>query len=98
MPAPFNVGSADLRDVILNNIGGGAPTCTNTRTRKMKFDFAIHDIMSRLLLLKCTAHHMRETIDATAQSKHDEMSEYYEFNWCLRSPAGGRLAMQPGIE
>ena len=32
---------------------------------------------------------------ATAQPNDDE---HYEFNWCLRSPPGGRLLMEVGIQ
>ena len=93
MPAPFNVGSADLRDVILNNIGGAPQEDANNRSRKMKLDLAIHNEMSHLPLRMLRSHHMRKPIDVAAQCKHDKVSEHYEFNWCLRSPAGGRLVM-----
>ena len=41
-----------------------------------------------------TANHMCEANKSTAQPKDDELTEYYEFNWCLRSPLGARLLMQ----
>ena len=40
-----------------------------------------------------TAHHMCETHYATAQPKDGDLTEHYEFNWCLRSPLGRRLLM-----
>ena len=37
---------------------------------------------------------MCEANYATAQPKDDDLTEHYEFNWCLRSPLGRRLLMQ----
>jgi hypothetical protein len=50
--------------------------------------------MYRLRLPLSTAHHMREANKSTAQPKDDDLTDHYEFNWCLRSPLGGRLLMQ----
>ena len=40
-----------------------------------------------------TAHHMCEANKYTTQPKDDDLTEHYEFNWCLRSPLGVRLLM-----
>ena len=50
--------------------------------------------MCRLRLPMSTAHHMCEGNQSTAQPKDDDLTEHFEFNWCLRSPLGGRLLMQ----
>ena len=42
--------------------------------------------------------HVRSKLHATAQTKEDHLSEHYEFNWCLRSPLGGRLLMHIGTQ
>ena len=64
----------------------------------MKIEFAILNSMYRLLLSMSTAPHMCEASYATAQPKDDDLTEHYEFNWCLRSPLGGRLLMHTGIQ
>ena len=60
----------------------------------MKIEFALLGSMCRLRLPGSTAHHMCEANKSTAQPKGDDLTEHYEFNWCLRSPLGGRLFMQ----
>ena len=45
-----------------------------------------------------TTHLMCEAKYATAQSTDDYLTQHYEFNWCLRSPRGGRLLMQSGTQ
>ena len=54
--------------------------------------------MYRLRLPMSTAHHMCEASYAIAQPKGDDLTEHYEFNWCLRSPLGGRLLMRSGTK
>ena len=39
------------------------------------------------------AHHMCEAKKYTKQLKDDDLTEHYEYNWCLRSPLGVRLLM-----
>ena len=60
----------------------------------MKIEFAILNSMYPLQLPMSTAHHMCEANQSTAQPKDDDLTEHFEFNWCLRSPLGGRLLMQ----
>ena len=60
----------------------------------MKIQFAILSRVCRLRLPMSTAHHMCEANKYAAQPKDDDLTEHYEFNWCLRSPLGGRLLMQ----
>ena len=60
----------------------------------MKVDFAILNSMYRLRMPISTAYSMCEANRSTAQPKDDDLTEHYEFNWCLRSPLGGRLLMQ----
>ena len=64
----------------------------------MKIDFAILNSMYRLRMPISTAYSMCEANKSTAQPKDDELTEYYEFNWCLRSPCGCRLLMQSGTQ
>ena len=45
-----------------------------------------------------TAHNMCDANKYTTQPKDDILTEHYEFNWCLRSPLGGRLLMQSATQ
>ena len=60
----------------------------------MKIEFAILRNMYRLRLPMSTAHHMCEANNHTTQPKDDDLTEHYEFNWCLRSRRGVCLLMQ----
>ena len=71
---------------------------TSSRSRKMKMEFAVVNNMSRLGLPMSTIHHICEFRYATAQSKDDDLTEHYEFKWCLRSPCWCRLLMQGGTQ
>ena len=62
----------------------------------MKIEFVLLSGMCRLRLPRSTAHHMCEANKLTAQPKGDDLTEHYEFNWCLRSPLGGRL-LRPSV-
>ena len=64
----------------------------------MEVEFTILNSMYRLRLQISTAHHMCEDNYATAQPKDGDLTEHYGFNWCLRSPLGGRLLMQSGTQ
>ena len=67
---------------------------TSIRSKKRNIAVVLLISMSRLRLSRSTAHHMREADKSNAQPKDDNLTEHYEFNWCLRSPLGGRLLMQ----
>ena len=71
---------------------------TSSRSRKMKIEFAVVNSMYRLRLPLSTIHHICESRHATAQSKDNDLTEHYEFNWCLRSPRGSRFLMQSGTQ
>ena len=45
-----------------------------------------------------TAHNMFEAFYASSPPKDDNLTDRYEFNWCLRSPLGGRLLMHRGSQ
>ena len=77
-----------------STLEGGGHIRTSIRSRKMKIDFAILNSMYRLRMPISTAYSMCEANKSTAQPKDDDLTEHYEFNWCLRSPLGGRLLMQ----
>ena len=71
---------------------------TSSRSRKMKIEFAVVNSMTRLRLPMSTIHHTCESRYATAQSKDNDLTEHYEFNWCLRSRRGCRFLMQSGTQ
>ena len=77
-----------------STLEGGGHIRTSIRSRKIKIDFAILNSMYRLRMPISTAYSMCEANKSTAQPKDDDLTEHYEFNWCLRSPLGGRLLMQ----
>ena len=81
-----------------STLEGGGRIRTTSRSRKMKIEFAVVNSMYRLRLPMSTIHHICEFGYATAQSKDDDLTEHYEFNWCLRSPCGCRLLMQRGTQ
>ena len=81
-----------------STLEGGGRIRTSSRSRKMKMEFAVLNIMYRLRLPMSTIHHICEFRYATAQSKDDDLTEHYEFKWCLRSPCGCRLLMQSGTQ
>ena len=68
-----------------STLEGGGRIRTTSRSRKMKIEFAVVNSMYRLRLPMSTIHHICEFRYATAQSKDDDLTEHYEFNWCLRS-------------
>ena len=77
-----------------STLEGGGHIRTSIRSRNMKIDFAILNSVYQLRMPISTAHNMCEANKYTAQLKDDDLTEHYEFNWCLRSPLGGRLLMQ----
>ena len=81
-----------------STLKGGVHIPTNSRSRKMRIEFANLNSMYRLRLPMCTARRMCGPNSANAQPKDDDLTEHYEFNWCLRSPLGGRLLMQSGTQ
>ena len=77
---------------------GGGRMRTSSRSRKMKIEFAVVNGMTRLRLPMSTIHHTCESRYVTAQSKDNDLTEHYEFNWCLRSRRGCRFLMQSGTQ
>ena len=73
---------------------GGGYIRRNNRSRQRNIEFAILNSVYRLRLTMSTIHQMCEAKYATVQSTDDDSTQHYEFNWCLRSPLGGRLLMQ----
>ena len=71
---------------------------TSSRSRKMKIEFAVVNNMYRLRLPMSTIHNICESWCVTAHSKGNDLTEHYEFNWCLRSPRGSRFLMQSGTQ
>ena len=64
----------------------------------MKIEFEILSNMYRPLLPLSASNHMCVASSVTVQPKDDDLAEHYEFNWCLRSPLGGRLLMRSGTK
>ena len=81
-----------------STLEGGGRMRTSSRSRKMKIEFAVVNSMTRLRLPMSTIHHTCESRYATAQSKDNDLTEHYEFNWCLRSRRGCRFLMQSGTQ
>ena len=77
-----------------STLEGAGHIRTSIRSRNMKIDFAILNSMYRLRMPISTAYSMCEANKSTAQPKDDDLTEHYEFNWCLRSPRGIRLLLQ----
>ena len=77
-----------------STLEGGGHIRTSNRSRQLKLDFATLNSVYRLRMPISTAHNMCEANKSTAQPKDDDLTEHYEFNWCLRSPLGGRLLME----
>ena len=79
-----------------STLEGGGHVRTSIRSRKIKIVLAILSSVYRLRMPISTAHNMCEANKSTAQPKDDDLTEHYEFNWCLRSPLGGRL-LRPSV-
>ena len=81
-----------LSDVIFINIGGGAGIYERAadHEKRKSWIWGSEQNISCPCANVCGPHTC-EANYATAQPNDDE---HYEFNWCLRSPLGGRLLMQ----
>ena len=74
--------------------GGGGHIRASCRSGKMKSWIWDSEQNLSCPCANFCGPHTCEANYATAQATDDE---HYEFNWCLRSPLGGRLLMHIGI-
>ena len=81
-----------------STLEGGGRIRTTSRSRKMKIEFAVVNSMYHLRLPMSTIHNICESRCVTAHSKDNDLTEHYEFNWCLRSRRGCRFLMQSGTQ
>ena len=61
---------------------------------KMKSEVAVPSHMYRHRMPMSTPNRRWEAKRSSPQPKDDDVTEHFEFNWCLRSPLGGGLLIQ----
>ena len=63
---------------------------------KSKIKVAVADSMHLRAVTIVTAHDLCGAKYTKIQPKDDDLTEHYEFNWCLRSRPGGCFSLRNG--